>query len=189
MRYFIGIELEDELREHLGELKDKFKSEYKTVSWLDTDQLFITLQFLGRPHPKRLGYVKRAMKRIAKEVAPFSTELRSTGTFPENGPPRTIWVDVEEHSGMLQRFIKDTHDLISKENELPDFGEFKPHIVLGRLSTSNYKGKLVKDILSAKPSPLSQAVETIALVESKLDKSGPKYKVIQRCKLEATLYS
>ena len=49
MRFSIVLELDDECKDVVLSVQSKFASQFPTVQWLERDQLYLTVKFLGNP--------------------------------------------------------------------------------------------------------------------------------------------
>ena len=187
MRYFVGIELEEKILEQALELQEELKEDFREINFLDQEQLCLTVKFLGNPHKRAMGKIKRTLSSAASQVAPFEFTTTEIGCFPEDGPARVIWLGVKDNSGMLERFQEDCEREFEKMGIAREEKKFIPHIVIGRLHQSKDKDKLRRKVEELSVKPLSQAAKESGLVQSKLTKNGPQYKVLNRAKFTATV--
>lgn len=186
MRYSLGLELDASMKEHLQTLSGALRDEYPAVVWLDPEQLFVTLLFLG--NPRSLGKVKKLVGQTATRLAPFEFTLGQSGCFPATDPVRTIWVGVSDKTPMLSRLIHDYSREFATSGLLePADREFVPHIVLGRIPGKNPKGGLRKKVEALKVSPLQVLVKEVCLIQSKLTNDGAAYSVAFRSPLTAQI--
>lgn len=187
MRFSVGILLSDEIKEKVLAAQSKLKTEFPKLVWLEEDQLFLTLKFLGNPHLSRMGQIKRALKSISSGIAPFSIALTELGCFPESGIERTIWCGVKDASRMLTRLVKDCENEFSKMGIKENENEFKAHIVIGRAPKNDTQGKVRKRAAQVKVESATQEVSEIFLICSKLKKGAPKYEVFSKYPLSASI--
>lgn len=184
MRWSVAIELDTELREFLSELPSELHEEFPEVSWLNSEQLFVSIKFLGNPERKRLGQIKKKFRAAAAHVAPFELSIDSLGCFPSEGQPRTLWAGVSDSSFMLRRFQKELNQALGREEE-----DFVPHIPLGRIGGKMPKRPIGKVFSSLSLEAKQQIAREAALVQSKLTKSGPSYEVVARAPFAAQVLS
>ncbi len=191
MRFFIALELDITIKDHLTDLTTPVRSAFPEVNWITKEQLFLVNRFLGNPDRKIRRQLETLLDRIGAQVAPFQANLSSLGCFPTTDPVRTLWVGVKESSGMLDRFEGECEaeckklGLVSEEKRT----EFIPHIVLGRVSGKTPVGPLRKRFCELPVQPLPLACNQVALVLSKLTKSGPNYEILHRAPFAARIAS
>ncbi len=188
MRYFIGLELDPALKEHLANVQEKLRAEFPAVKWVATDQVHLTVKFLGNIH-HNLGMAKKLLREISSHVAPFTFTLSHAGCFPENDPVRTIWVGVEDRSEMLGRFQRECEAEFVAKGFVAEEREFVPHITVGRIPSKNPKSALRKRVVQIPPNHLLQEVREAALIQSKLTKDGAEYQVVLRAPFTASIVS
>lgn len=180
MRTFIALKLKEETRGALSSLVSCLKKEIGRVSWVNTDNLHLTLKFLGEVPENRLEEIKRALSLIAVESVPFGYSVESLGCFPNVRNPRVIWAGL--HGNLtalndLQLQIDKSMDWLGFERERRGF---KPHITLGRV-----KGVLNSDFLEEQINDFhgeffgEEWVESICLIKSDLRPGGAQYTVLK----------
>lgn len=124
-RLFAGIELPEEIRDHLSDLARPVPG----AKWVDDDDLHITLRFAGDID----GRVARDFTDLLAEIEVDAFELRleGLGTFGGNDP-RTIWAGVSPNPALdaLARAC----DRAARHAGLPaEAKPFRAHVTLARL--------------------------------------------------------
>lgn len=187
MRFSVGILLSDEIKESVLAAQSALKTEFSKLVWLENEQLFLVLKFLGNPHLSRMGQIKRVLKSISSGIAPFSVALTNVGCFPESGIERTIWCGVKDSSRMLSRLVNDCEKEFSKMGIAPSEKEFVAHIPIGRAPKNDTQGKVRKRATQAKLAPATQDISEIFLICSRLKKGAPAYEVFSKYPLSASI--
>lgn len=187
MRFSVAIELKEELKEKVLEAQAPLKSEFSKLTWLEDNQLYLTLKFLGNPHLSRMGRIKKTLKKVSSGVAPFSISTTKLGCFPATGVERTIWCGVSDESRMLRRLVADVEEQFSKMGIKKTEQEFTPHIVIGRAPKNDLKGKVRKLTSKIELERSDQEVKDIVLLCSKVKKGVPTYEVFSRYSLSASV--
>lgn len=174
MRLFISIELPEEVKDELWKLQEGFKDLAK-VKWVAKKNYHICLKFLGEVSESKVEKIKSALKTI--KFNSFSTSLNKIGVFPHEGHVNVIWVDVEPADKVinLQSEIEDSlKDLFKRDNR------FAVHITLGRVKSIADKKEFIEKLKGLSPNKINFKIEKFHLVESKLSKEGPKYKILEK---------
>lgn len=170
LRLFYAIFVPQEVRQALTEAQRAVKSfrGWKTVR---PEQMHVTLLFLGEMAAQRLHELRSIGQKVANTVSPFSARVAGTGYFPEGGSPRVWFAKVKS----------DTLEVLAAalQQELPQAASetFKAHITLARKkSPAPRVGPVVFD--------LEFAVSEMALVESVIDETGSRYRLLERFSLK-----
>src|SRR5258708_35944424 len=111
LRTFIGVGLENSLRDRAVALQEKLAATGAQVKWVEPDNLHVTLLFLGEDGERDLVGVCRAVTHICSRQSPFSLSLEGEGCFPNTRRPRVVWGGISE----VGHELCDSHDAL----ELP----------------------------------------------------------------------
>src|SRR5512143_1511341 len=101
LRAFIAVELADETRRNVAALADEFGRLGADVKWVETENIHVTLKFLGQVEDADLRAVCRVMDESVAGLAPFDLDVAGTGSFPPGRRPRTIWVGLVDEEQRL----------------------------------------------------------------------------------------
>lgn len=166
MRLFYAIFPPREVQAALSQAQEKLRG-YKGWKPSPPHQLHITLLFLGEQPPERLPEFRRIGREVAARVRAFEVELGGTGYFPPSGSPR-VWFVKASGEG-LEPLAKEL------QQALPDLeaAPFKPHLTLARKKGPAPRvGPLLMNIRFR--------AKAVCLVESKLERSGSQYRVLEQ---------
>lgn len=166
MRLFYAIFPPPAVQQSLVPLQEKVKG-YKGWKTSKTEQLHITLLFLGEVHNEALGQLSSVGKAVAKSVKPFQVELGGTGYFPAAGSPR-VWFVKAEGDGLWDLAT----GLRQALPEVEAKEKFHPHLTLARK-----KGPAPR--VGPQVLGLKFEAKAVCLVESRLEKSGSEYRVLE----------
>lgn len=180
VRAFIAIELPDEIRRGLVELRKELqRDEHRFVKWVDPEGIHLTLKFLGNVRSGRVTEIAGAMEVAATGIAPFHLEFSGLGVFPSLKQVRVLWVGI---GGEVDR-LKELQRGI--DTELACFGfareerPFVPHLTLARVrqgaspSERRSLGELVQSTVFE--DTYATTVRTVALMRSQLTPAGAIY--------------
>jgi 2'-5' RNA ligase len=178
-RTFIAVELDPAVRSRAEELIGILSAADADVKWVETENLHLTLQFLGEVPDAELAAVCRAVEKGAAQVRPFDLEVGGAGAFPSSNRPRTLWIGAA--AGTEQ--MADLHDHIALE--LADLGyqdedrKFQTHLTIGRTRSGKNVyalGQLLKQHVDFQAGRM--CVEKATVFSSKLGRGGPIYEVL-----------
>jgi RNA 2',3'-cyclic 3'-phosphodiesterase len=187
MRTFIAIDLPDEIKNALAQLRDRLKKSGADVKWVEPQNIHLTLKFLGEIDEKQLPAIIEIMEEVASGSKEYLLRLSSVGAFPRMESPRVIWVGVDQGDQETKEIA------LMLENGLSGLGlpkeerPFSSHITIGRVRSVLHKGKLTEELKAAEISEGKEFVVTkMTLFKSSLSPKGPVYDALKETNLKAT---
>lgn len=126
-RLFIAIGLPAPVREQLTALYEPVRG----IVWTRTEQLHLTLRFLGDVEMALGATLEAALARVA--VEPFVLPVTGVGVFPPRGPARVVWVGIGQGHPRLYQLRQQIDDGLLAAGLALDVRFFQPHITLGRV--------------------------------------------------------
>ncbi len=125
-RLFVAVDLPEEVRRAVAAIGGNLGGARR----VPTDQLHLTLRFIGDADEKLFAALKAALSSVS--AAPFPLALSGVGHFPPGRHPRVLWVGMDASEPLLE---------LQREVELtligtgisPDERHFSPHITIARL--------------------------------------------------------
>lgn len=178
-RLFFAICISPQIRETLTQFQDQLRATGAHVKWVESNNLHITLKFLGATPETHIEVLKKAGNNTAAKVKPFDVSWSGFGAFPDYKRPKVIWAGVSRGEDLLEMFH------LKLDSELTDFGfppekkKFKPHLTIGRVKSFRGLSELSRIIEKNKNSQLGEMrVNSFSLQCSTLTPSGPIYREI-----------
>ncbi|AXS84758.1 MULTISPECIES: RNA 2',3'-cyclic phosphodiesterase [Marinobacter] len=177
-RLFFGLEVPAAIRQRLLEVK----APVSNAKWQSSEQLHITLLFLGRTEEQNVAAVRAAARDIP--VAAFELDVVGLGCFGQPRSPRNLWVGVQPAAP-----VAGLHDALKGRMESLGFTAesraFRPHITLARFkrppgSVGNLLAQHGESVFGQFP------VNQFALFESKQGSAGSMYSVVERFPLQGS---
>jgi len=190
MRLFIAVELDHPGKRALSKLIERIERLPGKVRWCRSNQMHLTLSFLGSTPAERVAEIAQAMERAVRAaghagpVGPFEFGLRGLGGFPNLRRPKVLWVGVDEPTGALCRLQAAlTAELTALGIALED-RPFSPHITLGRVKQLDRRGDY-EAILSPQSdfTGPDQLAEQLLLISSEMHPDGPHYSTVATIRL------
>lgn len=178
MRAFIATELPDEVKEELKKIQDKiYKIDILRGKFVESENLHLTLKFLGDINDKELDLCKQALESI--KFKKFKTKLNEIGFFSPSFI-RIIWI------GLGGKEFYDLHNEIDKslKDIFIEDKRFESHVTLMRVKRINDKEKFMKFIEKTKLKEIEFSVENFKLMKSELTRDGPIYEDVEVYNLE-----
>jgi 2'-5' RNA ligase len=187
MRLFVALDIESEIRQRIGEFRDKMRPYAPDVRWVGLETFHITLQFIGETD--KLAEIRSALYRVRRMAIPLA--FRGTGFFPNMKAPRVFWVGIEsdERLGQLVDAVAQAlQPLGFKKEPVP----FKPHLTLARSGSGRPRPKREEQsagglrVVAIKLDGLepeefgTMTAGEFCLYESRVSPSGAKYTKLNR---------
>ncbi len=191
IRSFIAIELPDELKLKLGQLKAQLQSgEQSWVKWVDPASIHLTLKFLGNIVLAKTGEILKAMEEATQTVPVFHLEIKDLGVFPNLKRVQVVWVGISGEIDKLGQLQQRIDSNLESLGFVPESRPFTPHLTLARLrnqATLDERQKFGQLIASTKFEAGTIKVNAINLMKSQLTREGAIYSRISSTKLKKSL--
>lgn len=180
LRAFIAIELPDEIRKGLVELRKELqRDEHRFVKWVDPEAIHLTLKFLGNVPAGRVTEIARAIEVATKATAPFELEVSGLGVFPHLRQVRVLWVGIGGDVDRLKELQRGIDTELAALGFAREDRPFVPHLTLARVrqgaspSERRSLGELVRTAVF--DDRYEAKVETVSLMRSELTPAGAIY--------------
>ena len=185
-RAFCAIELPDALKSLVGEHARRLREAFPHVraSWERPEKIHITLKFLGAVEVARIEELSRAAGRAAAHVEPFDLTIAGPGTFPPHGPPRVLWLGIEDASGQLSRLYRSLEDECAAAGFPRESRPFKPHLTVARIRAPRGPRELAAAHHETSFAPQCFNVSELVLMRSELGPGGSRYTSLSHYFLE-----
>jgi len=176
VRSFIAINFNPDIIEYLASLKISLNFPDTEIKWIEKSNLHLTIKFLGYVSIKQIELIKSVLGKIIGQYNPFLLKLSSDiGVFPTYRMPRIVWVGIKEGTNELKELYDSIEGNLFKNGFPREGKEFSSHITIGRVKFVKDKTNFIQISERIKVNNLSQKINSIDLMESKLTSSGPIY--------------
>ena len=101
IRTFVAVELAPSVISRANDLIDKLRVSSAQINWAKTQQMHLTLKFLGDVPDTDTPDICRVVAKVARGFEPFEITCRGVGAFPTNDHPRTLWLGIEDGAESL----------------------------------------------------------------------------------------
>ena len=178
-RLFIAtpvITLSAEIQKISADLR--FRLRHDDIVWVKDDVRHLTLRFLGATTTQQVPAIRKALEETCAQNKPFTLEINKIGVFGSHYHPEVIWLGFD-HFEPFKNLFEDLEPKLLDLGFEPNYGNFVPHITLGRIKNLHDKRKFWESI-EAVPSSFNQNIDISELIlyQSFLHKEGPEYKVL-----------
>jgi RNA 2',3'-cyclic 3'-phosphodiesterase len=178
VRLFVAIEIPADIRAVIADLQKEFRAFAPQVKWVRTENLHLTLKFLGAIDQSKLSEVQSGLASIHSDQ-PVTLEFRGLGLFPSAKRPRVFWAGIQSSSNLTT--IAGTIDQamgtlgFSREDR-----SFIPHLTLARFNEPSQSPGLrtvVEQNISRSFGSFS--TREFHLIESRLKSASAEYTTVQ----------
>jgi RNA 2',3'-cyclic 3'-phosphodiesterase len=171
-RLFVGIDPPEAIKSELLRLQGGVSG----ARWQSTDQMHITLRFIGEVDRHAANDIATQLLRIAHPA--FEVQLRGVGTFDRRGSIHTLYAGLTPTDSLHILHKKVDHVLVQLGLEA-DPRAFVPHLTLARLNQSC--GTLAHFLVEhGGLSTEYFEVNDICLYESQLTRDRAHYTIVER---------
>lgn len=175
MRLFVAFLLDDAVRSGLTALCRGLSRRCDDVRWTPKELWHVTVKFLGDVPDDDVGSVTEALRVGAARSKPFPMTVQGCGCFPSRGLVRIVWAGAVDDSGAMvetARAINSELQAVGFSSEARPWGA---HITIGRVREDRSGGRLRTVVDAARLAPVSQRVDSVALMSSVLSSGGARY--------------
>jgi 2'-5' RNA ligase len=184
IRTFIAIEIPASIQKQIALLQNRLKSMGGGISWVKTDNIHLTLKFLGDVSQELMQQVIEATKKSCEAIKLFDLEIKGAGFFPDSKRPRVLWVGCEENSGNLLKIHQNLDILLSALGFEKELRKFSPHLTIGRVKEQHKSGEIPR-LLQQTPFITEKfVVSEVIVMKSQLHPAGSIYTPLAKIKLE-----
>ena len=180
MRYFISIDINEELQTHIKRIQAESYHFNYDVSRTSPNQGHVTLKYIGELDKTTVDVLRVRLRELVHTEKQFKIHTTQINAFPSKKDASVIWLGIHPSNEIikLQKKLSELTNTI-KITKTKTY-EFIPHITLSRVkSTCNKRElqKLFKRVVNLKE--ITMNVNEIKLKLSITTPQGPKYKDVE----------
>ncbi len=157
--------------------------------WVNVENLHLTVHFLGDVREDLIPSVVSALKNAVSGVTPFTIDLKGVGVFPSIERPRVFWAGVGGETAPLYQLNRQVQSEMANIGYAANKSRFSPHLTLARIRSPLGFVDVFKraEKLTGNKRFGLQKIASTELMLSELGPKGPKYFVLARVPLTASL--
>jgi 2'-5' RNA ligase len=175
VRSFICVEIKkSEVVAQIEELTSKIR--FDGVRPIKSNQLHLTLKFLGEVPDAQIRTIKQAIQTI--EFPSFDISLEGMGCFPNLNYIRVVWIGIKQGSENLKQLAELVEEKLNPIGFPKEKRRFSPHLTLGRIKKLRNadKKQLTAIIQNSKTISIGdQVIDELILKKSTLTPKGAIY--------------
>lgn len=180
MRLFTAIRISQEAAKGIRHMQESLRPIVKAKRWQPTENIHLTLQFLGDVAEDRVGDVMQAMEQALVGQSAFSLQTGAVGAFPNLSRPRVLWVGVQGQTVELETMqgrLTQALSVVGYKEDKP----YKAHITMAREVEGKLDAQRLQDAVGG--NSYSWDVEHVYLFQSELRREGAVHTVLREFEL------
>jgi len=154
IRVFIAVSLPGELKAEIGEISSSLSVQIPGVIWVPTENLHLTLKFLGDVEETIIPNIQDILNRITPRYLPIICKFTGLGVFPSPRRPKVIWLGVTEGSDQLSSLAEELSGEITQLGFKSEKRGYTPHLTLGRIKAGVGTAELRKLLRAGEENPV-----------------------------------
>ena len=167
----------------LNQLKKSLTHE-KHIHYVKTDQIHLTLKFLGSTPENDIPAIIESCQKVAKNHESFTMDFNSFGLFESNRVPNVLWLGMNAQPQALFKLKSDLEDAFEAIGYPRDGQDFRPHVTLCRMGTLLHKAFFMQIYNRLEQKRYLHAdVRELVYFQSVLQPTGHYYKVLKKIPL------
>lgn len=178
-RSFFALPLSFQCRQEIDKTVLDLKIDLPSgIRWVKTENLHITLKFLGKFRTEDIEPIKNVLDSVLSATSQFTLSLQSLGVFPNSRYPKVVWIGIAPSDELFQIFRQ-------LENAVFAFGYpkeergFSPHLTIGRVKNDLHNpdpSRIFNIIKSKNIGAISESpVDKVVFFQSELAERSPVY--------------
>lgn len=181
IRLFIACKIPQEIIEDLLATCKKIAPDQEEHRWETLLKIHLTLKFIGEVEETILEEICKEIEFI-ENYEGFEFSVTQFGFFFRDNQPKILWAGLETHKS-IYNLVEELNRRLSRFSIPIEKRKFKPHLTLLRVKF-NPGGEFINNFKHYSFDNYKFASKEIALVESRLLKTGAQYIDIKKYKLK-----
>jgi RNA 2',3'-cyclic 3'-phosphodiesterase len=177
IRSFFAISLSPECNQEIKTIQQELEPLFpSTIRWVNTDNLHVTLKFLGEFDSKLIPNIYELLNTGLSTTGQFDLTFQNLGVFPNKFKPKVVWIGLVYPFELMNIFRE--IDNAAEEMGYPkeDRG-FSPHVTIGRVNNKASDSLIIgTTINNLKMGEICRShVDRVVFYKSVLTQTGPVY--------------
>ena len=179
LRTFIAIALPEAVQDKVDALLSDLRKADAAVRWVPSQNLHLTLKFLGDVEETRLADLFVGIRKATEGIEPFQITLTGLGAFPNPRRPRVLWIGLEVPEAM-KKLYSNMEEELSRLHFPKEKRKFSPHLTIGRVKGLRGMEALMSVVERTDFGPETVSVARIVAMKSDLRPTGVVYAPLKK---------
>ena len=177
IRSFYAIPVSPNCRQKFNTIEQELKKVLPSgIRWVSTDNLHVTLKFLGEFDSKLIPKIYKLLETGLSTKNQFEMIFQNLGVFPKTQKPKVVWIGLGNPIELINIF----NEIESAVNELGYPKEergFSPHVTIGRVKNhASDLSKIAAIIYKLNIGEICRShADRVVFYQSSLTPTGPVY--------------
>ena len=179
MRLFVAVQIPEHVRRAAAAVAARLKEDLGsaiTARWVAPENLHLTVRFIGEV-PEDTAPAVLAALQAPLPVPPFEIVLRPCGVFPRSGPPRVIWIGLQDGFRSLLALHEECNRRLLRFGFEPERRPFSAHLTLARVKDGDVR-RIRRLVGAASSAPIGFPVTQATVLQSLLSPRGARYQAL-----------
>lgn len=135
LRLFVAMRIPEEIKAGFSAAQAELREDLPDakISWAKTDQLHLTLKFLGNVETQRVDALRLSLVSACQGFAPLRLRADGMGAFPNLRDPRVLWIGLNDPERKLHAMQKAIETACSPFTAEKPQERFSGHVTLARV--------------------------------------------------------
>ena len=178
LRTFLSVPVPSTVVKLQKELKTVVNNHGAKVNWVRSDNIHVTLKFIGDMPEDDVDQIGNKIKDIIGSTQSMKFNIFGTGCFPKKERPRILWLGINGDLLPLQTLVTK----INAELELLGYPKeekiYIPHLTLARIKYPQKHTPDISSFLNAEYEPIQLQINKIHFMRSELFFKGSVYTIL-----------
>ena len=185
LRSFVAIPLTQRAKNQLGRLLHQGASALPFVRWVESENLHITLKFLGDVDDRLLPAVCLATRDALAELKSFEIRFSEVGTYPIHGPARVVWAGLSQGTAELTDMHRAIEEALTHLGLPAESRGYQAHLTLGRVRKLESNEAQIREFVvsHAEQEIGSMLVSQVCVMASVREKGRMTYNAVDTIRL------
>ncbi len=179
IRSFLAFDIDNPaVRNKLAKAQALLVQTGADVKLVETENIHVTMRFLGDITPSMVDNVFEEMKKI--QFIQFNVQLKGIGVFPTLNYPRVVWAGITEGKDQLRGIFEQLEPRLRALGFTPDQHGFSPHLTIARVRSGRNKPQLAEFVKENENLDFGTIeAACLRLKQSVLSPKGPTYSTLR----------
>lgn len=182
VRTFIALALAPEIKQAIAAYLQPLKKLASGIAWVKSENLHLTLKFLGDTPAAQIPEMAAAMAAICARYQPVAARISGSGFFPNANKPRVLWLAVKTHNDDLARLAQEIDNACAQWGFRKEARPFAPHLTVARVR-DGAAAAVVASMQERQFSSPETVLRECVFMKSTLQAGGSFYTPLHRLRL------
>ena len=178
IRTFLSVPVPSAVVKLQKELKTVVNNHGAKVNWVRSDNIHVTLKFIGDMPEDDVDQIGNKIKDIIGSTQSLKFKISGTGCFPKKERPRILWLGINGDLLPLQTLVTKINEALDHLGYPKEEKNYLPHLTLARIKYPQKHTPDISSFLNAEYEPIQLQINKIHFMRSELFFKGSVYTIL-----------